>query len=98
VRLKYVDPTVPGVAGRLDFWLIPFPPGASYSVTVPARNFVLTPSLSEWPFLAAPAELQMRLTTAPNEKPNLDVLGLGLIHVWVGTLTSEWVRFPECLQ
>jgi hypothetical protein len=63
VRLKYFDPTVPGVAGRLDLWLIQLPPDASYSVTVPAQNFVLTPSLAEWPFSAAPADLQMRLTT-----------------------------------
>src|SRR4029077_13108081 len=39
VTLTYVDRTAVGVGGRLDPWLIALPVDASYSVTVPARNF-----------------------------------------------------------
>jgi hypothetical protein len=94
VALTYVDPTVPAVAGRVDPWLIPLPPDASYSVAVPARNFRLTPHLAEEPF-SAPADLQLHLATREVGRTNNDMQGIRLIHVWVGTLTSNWVRFPS---
>jgi hypothetical protein len=93
VKLTYVDLTMPGVAGRLDPWLIALPPDASYSVAVPARNFRLTPQLTEHPF-SAPADLQLHLATREVGRANNDMQGISLIHVWVGTLTSNWVRFP----
>jgi hypothetical protein len=96
VNLTYVDPTVPGVAGRLDPWLIALPPDASYSLTVPAQNFRLAPGLSKEPF-STPADLQLRLTTRQVGMLNGDVQGLNFIHVWIGTLASDWIRFPsEC--
>ena len=92
-KLTYVDRSVAVIAGRLDPWLIPLPPSASYSVVVPARNFRLTPNLEEEPF-SAPADLQLNLTTREIGRPNGDVQGLSLIHVWLGTLTSDWIHFP----
>jgi hypothetical protein len=94
VNLTYVDTTVPGVFGRLDPWLVALPPDASYSVAVPARNFRLTPLLTKEPF-SAPADLQLQLVTREVGETNRDMQGLSVIHVWVGTLTSEWVRFPS---
>src|SRR5262245_17565773 len=91
VELNYVDPMV--VGGRLDPWLIALPPDASYSVAVPARKFRLTPRLTEEPF-SAPADLQLHLTTREVGRANSDMQAISLIHVWVGTLTSDWVRFP----
>src|SRR5262249_42662674 len=90
VKLKYVDPMV--VGGRLDPWLIALPPDASYSVAVPARKFSLTPHLTEEPF-SAPVDLQLPLATREVGRANSDLQAISLIHVWVGTLTSDWVRF-----
>jgi hypothetical protein len=92
VTLTYVDPMV--VGGRLDPWLIALPPDASYSVAVPARKFRLTPHLTQEPF-SAPADLQLHLTTREVGRANNDMQGISLIHVWVGTVTSDWVRFPS---
>src|SRR5206468_1371974 len=41
--LEYVDPSVAGVAGRIDPWLVTLPPGSSYSITAPARHFAVPP-------------------------------------------------------
>jgi len=92
-NLSYVDLSVAVVGGRLDRWLIALPADASYSVAVPAKNFRLGATLRQEPFVA-PADLQLRLTTQENGRHNPDVQGLSLIDVWVGTLTSAWLRFP----
>jgi hypothetical protein len=95
--LEYVDPSVPAVAGRIDPWLITLPAGASYSLVVPARNFLLHSKPLDKPF-AAPAELQLRLTTEKNE-PNPDLKALAIIRVWIGTLVSDRLKFPgQCVQ
>ena len=91
-NLKY---SVGGVVGgRLDPWLVALPAGASYSVAVPARYFRLGTRLAQEPFVV-PAELQLRLTTREVGKPQNDLQGLSFIHVWVGTLTSDWIQFPK---
>jgi hypothetical protein len=89
--LTYVDTSVPVIGGRVDPWLIFLPADASYSVAVPATNFRLMPNL-EMESFSAPADLQLRLTTQEIRRPNSDVQGLSLIHVWVGTVTSDWIR------
>ena len=96
VTLTYIDTTVAFVAGRLDPWLIALPPDASYSVAVPAHNFGLAPLLTKEPF-SAPADLQLRLATREVDRTSTssDMQGLSLIHVWVGTLASDWIRFPS---
>jgi hypothetical protein len=94
VTLTYIDTTVAFVAGRLDPWLITLPPDASYSLAVPAENFRHTPSLTKEPF-SAPADLQLQLPTREIGETSRDMQGLSLIHVWVGTLASDWIRFPS---
>jgi hypothetical protein len=72
--------------------LIQLPAGASFSAKLPAQNFRLA-NLVEEPFLSR-AELQLHLKTEPVQRTNLDMQGLALIRVWVGTLTSAWIHFP----
>ena len=91
--LPYIDPTGAFVAGRLDPWLITLPADASYSVAVLAHNFGLGPLPTKESF-SAPADLQLQLVTREVGETNHDMRGLSSIHVWVGTLTSDWVRFP----
>ena len=93
VHLQYVDLSVAAIAGRIDPWLITLPAGASYSVAVPARNFLPGPRLVEESF-SAPAELQLQLTTQETGEPNPDLSGLRFIRVWIGTLVSDRLQFP----
>jgi hypothetical protein len=87
-NFDYFDPSVAAVAGRLDPWLIPLPAGAAYSVAVSIpRGFQ--------ELFSTPADVQIRLTTQEIGSPNGDLQGLQLIHVWIGTLTSDWIRFPD---
>ena len=91
--LDYFDPSVPGIAGRIDPWLITLPPDSSYSITVPARLFAL-PSTYVQETFSKPANVQLHLTTRDIADPNLDLQGLRFIHVWVGTLSSDWITVP----
>jgi hypothetical protein len=92
--LEYVDTSMLGViGGRLDPWLIALPAGASYSVVIPA-HFALSPTSVRESF-SSPAELRLHLMTREIGNPNFDVQGLRVIHVWVGTITSDWIHFPD---
>jgi len=92
-RLEYFDPSVPGIAGRMDPWLVTLPPDSSYSITVPAKHFGLRPTNAPETF-STPAYVQLQLTTQEMSTPNSDVQGLRLIHVWIGTLSSNWIQVP----
>jgi hypothetical protein len=90
--LDYVDPTTPGVAGRVDPWLVPLPAGASYTIVLPARHFV-SPGAHVPERFASPARVQVSLRTSGIE-PNVDTEGLQFVKPWIGTLTSEWIDMP----
>jgi hypothetical protein len=93
-RLTYVDPSVAGIAGRVDPWLVALPAGASYSISVPARHFVSLPDHAPGEFANA-VKVQAQLTTHDMDNPNLDMQGLKFVKVWVGTLTSEWIDVAD---
>jgi hypothetical protein len=70
--LTYVRPSPTRIGGRVDPWLIFLPSDASYSASVPARNFRLRPDQAMKPFsvpeleavlVDRPADIQLRLTT-----------------------------------
>jgi hypothetical protein len=86
-HLHYFDPTVPAaIAGRLDAWLITLPAAGSYSIAVPVDPREM---------FSGPADLQAQWTTRANEPMNSDVQGQRAIHVWIGTLTSDWIHVPD---
>ena len=88
INVDYFDPSVAGVAGRVDPWLIMLPPGAAYSAVISIPK-----GLREW--FSIPAEVRARFTTQRLGPLNGDVQGLQFIHVWVGVLTSDRVSFPN---
>jgi hypothetical protein len=88
--LDHVDPTTPGVAGRVDPWLVPLPPGASYTIVLPARHFV-SPGEHVPEDFARSARLQVSLRTFEIE-PNVDTQGLQFVKPWIGTLRSGWIN------
>jgi len=88
VNFDWFDPSVVGISGRIDPWVIPLPAGASYSVTVVIPNGFRH-------LFFAPADVRLRMTTREIANPNGDLQGLRFIHVWIGTLTSDWIHVPE---
>jgi hypothetical protein len=91
VNFDWFDPSVAGIAGRVDPWLITLPPGASYSV-------VVTIPKGFRHLFTSPAAIRIRLTTGAIRDVNSDMQGLQFIHVWSGTLTSDWIQFPASCQ
>jgi hypothetical protein len=92
-ELHFVDVSVPGIAGRVDPWLVMLPPGAAYSGVIPASCFRRSPELSYETF-QVPARVQLHLTTRPVQPPNLDMMGISLIRVWTGTVGSNELDVP----
>ncbi len=88
MNFYYFDASVPGVAGRIDPWLIPCPRQPSYSIALAD-----TPGFrGEFSTAAA---VTVHLTTQEIEQINSDTKGLEFIHVWVGTPTFNVIRFPD---
>jgi len=91
-EFEYTDPSQPAViAGRVDPWLVALPAGASYSVFLPGYFGPSPTSIRE--LFSSPADVQLHLTTQ-----KIGTLGspdLRLIHIWVGALTSDWIRLPD---
>lgn len=96
--LTYADMTVPAISGRLDPWLVMLPAHASYSVLISAQDFRSSPDLKPGDF-TRPAKVQVKKPTQELGTGNRDMEGLKFIHVWVGTLLSNWLHVPsECVQ
>jgi hypothetical protein len=86
------DPSIVGevvrCCGRVDPWLIPLPAGASYAMVVSIQSRFREA-------FSSPAEVQVRLTTQEFGNLSADVQGLRFTDVWVGTLTSDRISFPD---
>jgi hypothetical protein len=79
------------IGGRIDQWLLALPAGATFSMPLPLRQYSATEQLT------IPAAVQLRLTTHSLSEKNLSS-GLSdqrFIPLWIGTLTSNWLRFPD---
>jgi hypothetical protein len=91
--LNYVDPSIAAVAGRVDPWLVPLPPGGSYTIVLPARHFV-SPGKHVADDFSSPARLRLELKTFEIE-PNVDTQGLQFVKPWIGTVTTDWIEVPQ---
>jgi|SRR6267142_3557727 len=88
-------PVVNHVGGRLDQWLIQLPAGASYSMVVPVPAGFRSIPMRFRDLLSMPAGVHVQLKTQEHHISSLDLQGQRFIRVWVGTLTSPRIRFPE---
>ena len=88
ISFRYFDPSVPAVGGRLDPWLIQLPPGALYTIriTVPRR-------LTD--VFATPGTVRVQLTTTELGRVSNFLQDLRFVHLWVGTLMSNPIAFPD---
>lgn len=95
-RFQYFDPSVPGVAGRLDPWIVPLPTASLLSLERPLAHFWAHGkplSLGE-----NPVDIRVNLSARGDRRvADQEVAGVALVHVFVGDLATEWVRVPtEC--
>jgi hypothetical protein len=79
----------PGVAGRVDDFVVPVAPGASYSLRLRLADF-WSPATNEFHIGLAPGDYQLRavLESKTATHVNSDMRGIRTMNIWRGTLTS----------
>lgn len=84
-----------GIAGRIDPWIVTLPARAAFMLTLRSGDFVSTtqPTPS-----ANPEALAIRLTGRPIISTSLDMPGLNLWSVWIGTTRSNRLQLSECAR
>jgi hypothetical protein len=93
-ELDYVDPRYPGVAGRVDDFIVAQPAGAEYRLRLTGDRL----------WCASTGEFQARLPTGEYRvtarfagqgatTDNLDMKGAALLNFWKGTVRSGEVSF-----
>jgi len=90
-RYAYSDPSVPGIAGRLDPWVVGLPVRSAFSITRPWNHFWADgKSLSP-----APEPFDVRVRIEAREIPN--EFAIPDFQAFVGELVSYWISVPnEC--
>jgi hypothetical protein len=90
-RYAYSDPSVPGIAGRLDPWVVGLPGRSAFTLTRPWNHFWADgKSLSP-----APEPFDVRARLDAREIP--DEVAIPDSQAFVGELVSEWISVPnEC--
>jgi len=95
-KFEYSDPSVPGVAGRVDPWIVPLPAASEYSLTRPLSHF-----WSNGKRLAGsgkPIDIRVNLNARAEQRGfGKDMAGVALVNVLVGEFKTAWLRVPtEC--
>ena len=86
----------PAIAGRIDPWIVPLPAGSEFSLTLP---IVRLSSQKGDSLSLGTGEIfiRARVVRHPNDRFNAEMVGPGLVKVFVGELQTEWLRAPaEC--
>jgi hypothetical protein len=80
---------LPGVAGRVDPFVVPLPAGSIYQLRCPLNRF-----MQEDPPIGLIRPGQYKLSVSFEGRPvtkreaNLDMIGLSLTQYWTGTISS----------
>jgi hypothetical protein len=96
-EFEYWDPSLPGIAGRVDPWVVPLPHSSEFSITRPLGHFWLNgASLAE---LSRPFQVRLRLKAQAPINSNLDMAGIAPLNYFSGDLESKWPVIPkECTR
>lgn len=87
IRLTYT--AVPGVAGRLDPFVVPLPVGSDYALNLPLDQFVQSEGGGRIDLTAKDYRLVAELVGQPVTQTNSDLRGLALMQFWQGTVQSN---------
>jgi hypothetical protein len=77
---------LPGVAGRVDPFLVPLPAGSRYSLPVALSNY--TSDFTDGKLPAGSYKLTAECAGGPIDRPNADVGGLATFPLWSGPAVS----------
>jgi|HubBroStandDraft_5_1064220.scaffolds.fasta_scaffold129298_2 hypothetical protein len=84
------------VASRLDPFVLPIPTGAAFCLSVDLDNYGAAKSKeSDYKLKPGSYSIQAQLTgrSVSAQEANLDVKGIALMPYWMGTVTSNQLRF-----
>lgn len=93
-ELQFSDKRHPGVAGRVDDYILPLRSGSVYTLRLSLENY-WCPDTREFSIELTPGTYTVRATFTGNgaKSVNSDTGGLTLLHFWMGHLESPAVRF-----
>jgi hypothetical protein len=91
--LHFFDRRYPAVAGRLDPFTVPLRAGSTYTVATTMNQYLVAATSNFNVRLAGTDRIAARFegTVAPDS--NGDMVGVGLLNFWKGTVQSEFVQF-----
>jgi len=84
----------PAIAGRVDYMIVPLPPGASYSLQLDLNQYC-APQEEVWrlDLHRGTYTLRAEYTGVGVSRTNLDMPGISLMPCWTGTIHSEVLNF-----
>jgi hypothetical protein len=93
-QLHFSDRKYPGVAGRVDDYLVPLRKGSTYTLKLSLKNF-WSPKTQEFSLNLVPGKytLRAKFTGKTPQYVNADTAGLELISIWTGSLKSTAAQF-----
>ena len=94
-ELTYFDRRYPGVAGRIDDYLVALRAGSVYTILVSLDHYY-SPTTKEYGDIKlAPGRhrIEARYDGQGAQALNLDTPGIGLLNFWKGTLRSNSLEF-----
>jgi hypothetical protein len=89
-ELLFTDPRYPGVAGRVDDFIVPLRAGSTYSLWLSLKNY-WCPRTKEFPPITVPPGEYRVHAILSSEAPrhvNGDMRGMKLMNIWKGNLSS----------
>jgi hypothetical protein len=93
-ELLYSDKRYPGIAGRVDDFIVSLRAGSVYTIRVSMDQY-WSPSTKEWDLTLAPGQyrIEARFEGQGAQFPSLDIRGVALLNFWKGTLRSNVLSF-----
>ncbi len=93
-ELHFVDRKYPGVAGRIDDYVLPLRAGSSYKFTANLDDY-WSPETKEHQFFLAAGKYRIRseFVGTGAKHVNADTQGVELLHFWKGKLRSSEIEF-----
>jgi hypothetical protein len=93
-ELQYFDRRYPGIAGRVDDFIVPLRSGSAYSMRLSLDRY-WSAATKEWDLKLAPGRYRIEalFESRGAQFPNLDTSGIALLNFWKGTLRSSPLSF-----
>jgi hypothetical protein len=91
-RFDLIEPTF--IAGRVDLLIVPLAVGASFSIPVNLQKYWAAES-SEFDYKFEPGKyyVEAQFTGTGASDPNHDMVGIGFMPYWEGTVVSNRLQF-----